>query len=179
MELLWRIPYHGKSLVDGHFGLLSRWLSEGEKSRPVKDVHSCIDLLQQKIHASNALKPDVDKLSVHFRIYDRAERPARKLQLKLAQFSDYQCFTSTRQTGEWIIHGFLTSERVDGTLLVGKVESQPDTRKTKLPPAREITPAEREDLAAPQKRRLDMRAQHFSQQGVVDALAILLSRLHL
>ena len=66
--------HHGKSLVDGHFGLLSRWLSEGEKSRPVENVQSCIDLMREKIDGSNALKPDAAKLSVQFRIYDRAER---------------------------------------------------------------------------------------------------------
>lgn len=140
---------------------------------------SCIDLLRQKIDASNALKWDANKLSVQFRIYDRASRPARKTQLQLARFSDYQCFTSTHQSGEWTIHGSLTSERVGATPLVGKVVSQPDTRKTKRPPAREATPTEPKDLTASQKRKLDMRVQHFSQQDGVDALATLLSRLHL
>lgn len=171
--------YHGKSLVDGHFGLLSRWLSEGEKSRPVENMQSCIDLMREKINGSNALKSDAAKLSVQFRIYDRAERPAMKTQLRFPRFSDYHCFTSTHQSGGWAIHGFITSERVGGTLLDGKVASPPDTRKTKLPPRKEVTPAEQDDLTASQTRKLDSRLQHLAQQGDVDALAILLSRLHL
>jgi hypothetical protein len=171
--------YHGKSLVDGHFGLLSRWLSEGEKSRPVENVQSCIDLMQEKIHGSNALKSDGDKLSVQFKIYNRAERPAMMTRLKSPKFSDYYCFTSTHQSGGWVIHGFATSERVDGTLLAGNVECRPDNRKTKLPPKREVTPAEQSDLTTPQTRKLGSRVEYFSQQGDVDALAILLSRLHL
>jgi hypothetical protein len=171
--------YHGKSLVDGHFGLLSRWLSEGEKSRPVENVQSCIDLMREKLNGSNALKSDADKLSVHFRKYDRAERPARMTQLRLPRFSDYHCFTSTHQSGGWIIHGFTTSERVGGTLLAGKVASRPDNRKTKLPPRKQVTPAEQDDLTTSQTRKFDSRMQYFLQQGDVDALAILLSRLHL
>jgi hypothetical protein len=171
--------HHGKSLVDGHFGLLSRWLSEGEKSRPVENMQSCIDLMREKINGSNALKRDADKLFVQFRIYDRAERPARMAQLQLPRFSDYHCFTSTHQSGGWAIHGFTTSERVGGTLLAGKVVSRPDKRKTKLPPRKEVTLAKQDDLTASQTRKLDLRVQYFSQQGDVDVLAILLSRLHL
>jgi len=181
MPVQWNFfgEYHGKSLVDGHFGHLSRWLSEGEKSRPVDNVQSCIDLIQEKIHGSNALKPNADKLSVHFRIYDRASRPATKTQWRLPRFSGYHCFTSTHQSGGWAIHGFITSERVDGTLLPGKVACQPDTRKTKLPPRREVTPAEQDGLTASQKRKLDLRERYFSEQGDVNALVMLLSRLHL
>lgn len=171
--------HHGKSLVDGHFGLLSRWLSEGEKSRPVENVQSCIDLMREKIDGSNRLKPDAAKLFVQFRIYDRAERPAEMTQLQLPRFSDYHCFTSTHQSGEWDIYGFTTSERVDGTRLDGRVASRPDHRKTKLPPRREVTPAEQADLTASQTRKLHSRMQYFSQQGDVDVLASLLSRLHL
>jgi hypothetical protein len=170
--------HHGKSVVDGHFGLLSRWLKEGEKSRPVENMQSCIDLMREKLHGSNALKPDDDKLSVQFRIYDRAERSARMTQWRLPRFSDYYSFTSTHQSGGWTIHGFTTSERVDGTILDGKAASQPDTRKTKRPPRKEVTPAEQDDLTASQKRKLDLRKRYFSKQDV-DALAILLSRLHL
>jgi hypothetical protein len=172
--------HHGKSLVDGHFGLLSRWLSEAEKSRPVESVQSCIDLMREKIHGSNILKPDADKLLVQFRIYDRAERPAMMTQLRLPRFSDYHCFTSTHQSGEWVIHGFVTSERVGGTLLAGKVASQPDNRKTKLPPKRKDSPAEQEDLTAPQTKKLRSRTQYFSRHGDLDEdLAELLSQLHL
>jgi hypothetical protein len=171
--------YHGKNLVDGHFGLLSRWLSEGEKSRPIADIQSCIDLMREKIDVSNVLKPDGAKLSVQFRVYDRAERPARMTQLRLPSFSDYHCFTSTYQSGGCVIHGFTTSERMDGTLLAGKITNRSDNRKTKLPPRKEVTPAEKNGLTASQTKKLDLRAQYFSQRGDVDALACLLSRLHL
>ena len=172
--------HHGKSLVDGHFGLLSRWLGEGEKSRPVENMQSCIDLMREKLNGSNAHKPDAAKLSVQFRTYDRTERPATKTQLKLPRFSGYHCFTSTHQSGGWAIHGFTTSERVDGTLLAGKVVDRPETRKTKRPPPRkEVTLAEQDDLTASQTRKLDLRVQYFSQQEDVDALASDLSRLHL
>jgi hypothetical protein len=71
------------------------------------------------------------------------------------------------------------SPQASGTLLAGKVASRPDDRKTKLPPRKEVTLAEQDDLTASQTRKLDSRVQYFSQQGDVDALASLLSRLHL
>jgi hypothetical protein len=154
-------------------------LSEGEKSRPVENAPICIDLMREKIQASNALKPDADKLSVQFRIYNRAERPERMTQLRLPRFSDYYCFTSTHQSGGRVIHGFVTSERVGGTLLAGKVASRPDTRKTKLPPRREVTLAEQADLTASQTRKFNSQMEHLVQQGDVDALADRLSRLDL
>ena len=36
------VEYNGKSVVDGHFGVLSRWFTEGEA---VRDIHSITDLV--------------------------------------------------------------------------------------------------------------------------------------
>ena len=170
---------HGKSLVDGHFGLLSRWLSEGEKTRQVKDMRGCIEMMQEMLQRSNSLKSDATKLFIDFRIYNRAERPATMMQLRLPCFMDHHCLTSTQQSGEWIVHGFITSKRVGGVLLAGKVASRADTRKTKLPPERQAPPAAEQDLSTSEAHKLDIRLQHFLQQGDVDALATLMSRLHL
>jgi len=99
-------------------------------------------------------------------------------QLRLPRFSDYHCFTSTHQSGEWVVHGFITSERKDGTLLAGKVGSRPDNRKTKRPPRKEATLAGQNGLTASQKKKYDIRDKYFCRRDL-DDLPRLLSRLHL
>ena len=53
--------YHSKSIVDGHFGLLSRWFSEGEKVQPIKNIN---DLLRFFISKTNQ-----SSLKINFEIY--------------------------------------------------------------------------------------------------------------
>ncbi len=62
--------YHGKSLVDGHFGLLSRWFLDGESNRNIRTLEDLKEYFELKIAAqisTNCNRP----LSAEFLIYER------------------------------------------------------------------------------------------------------------
>ena len=40
--------YHGKNNVDEHFGILSRWFSEGESVQNIFTINNLINLFQNK-----------------------------------------------------------------------------------------------------------------------------------
>ena len=45
--------YHGKSEVDGHFGVLSRWHKDGELTKSIKDVNDLILHFKEKAQERN------------------------------------------------------------------------------------------------------------------------------
>ncbi|CAG8808782.1 6489_t:CDS:2, partial [Dentiscutata erythropus] len=62
--------YHGKSIVDGHFGVLSRWLSEGEATRNIYTIEDLIGFFQEKTNQNhiNSKTP-----IINFDIYSRTQ----------------------------------------------------------------------------------------------------------
>ena len=42
------MEYHGKSVVDGHFGVLSRWHRDGEASRDLTSLDELLRLFREK-----------------------------------------------------------------------------------------------------------------------------------
>ena len=40
--------YHGKSLVDGHFGTLTRWLNEAILEKNIKSIKDLIESFREK-----------------------------------------------------------------------------------------------------------------------------------
>jgi hypothetical protein len=166
--------YHGKNIVDGHFGLVSRWLREGERSRPISSMEECMAFLREQVDASNMLRSAADRLCVHLIRYDRAERPQHKVLLQLTGFSTYQCFTST----SGVVTGYTTSQQLQGTVLKGKVVRQADERRTKRPPVRPVV-SEYEPPPQGSRRKQLARELYFAKQFPVDALCDSLAALSL
>ena len=94
--------YHGKNYLDGHFGLLSRWIKEAEKAQNIPNKEVYIEVLQDQIKTSNEHKQNMktknkkypNELCNEFLIYDREDRPEVINQLSFPDFSLYQCITS-------------------------------------------------------------------------------------
>jgi hypothetical protein len=131
--------YHGKNYLDGHFGLLSKYIKEAEKAQSISNKEECIKYLQSQILTSNEYKENMvkkrekypDKLDVEFLIYNREERPDIINQLSFSDFSSYQCMTSKYGKGEQIIKGYATSNLKDGISLKSKIIKKKDIRQTK------------------------------------------------
>ena len=59
--------YHGKNVVDGHFGILSRWFAEGERVRYILNIQDLICWLRRKAGS------EVTNINVVFEIYSRQQ----------------------------------------------------------------------------------------------------------
>jgi len=96
LQIQWNLfgEYHGKNLLDGHFGLLSRYIKEGEKCQNIKNKEECIAYLENQIRLSNNNKESLstekmkypDLLSIKFEIYNREVRPSKINQLCFTDF---------------------------------------------------------------------------------------------
>ena len=45
--------YHGKSIVDGHFGVLSRWFNECEAIQNITNLDDLLQAFHQKVNQTN------------------------------------------------------------------------------------------------------------------------------
>jgi hypothetical protein len=76
--------YHGKSAVDGHFGVLSHWFAEGESVQDIFTIHDLINVFQQRANQVN--------MQVIFDIYLNAEPRKRISRLVVDDFQSYMSF---------------------------------------------------------------------------------------
>jgi hypothetical protein len=79
--------YHGKNLVDGHFGLLSRWLKDFESSNYINTIEDVVNVFNYKLINSNT------DLDIDFIIYRRNEPRQDIVKLKIMEFKSYLSFT--------------------------------------------------------------------------------------
>ena len=72
------MEYHGKNIVDGHFGMLFRWFAEGEAVRYINTIEDLINLFKSKaptnmefdIYSNTEPRLNIHKLIVdNFRSY--------------------------------------------------------------------------------------------------------------
>jgi hypothetical protein len=159
--------YHGKTLVDGHFGLLSRWINEGEKYQGIYNKEDCISFLKEQVRCSNIYKSSTkhpDQLDIDFNIYRRLKRPKTIYQLDFTNFSQFQCFTSIYFKGEWNIIGYITSEQKDGNILKASINIKNDDRDTKHTLIKNIE--EDPDISKQQLNKNKKRIAYFNKQGI-------------
>jgi len=118
--------YHGKSVVDGHFGVLSRWLGDGEKVRFIKTIHDLVSFYREKA-GSEGCGFDVD-----FEIYSRPGRPSffNRMVVK-----DFRCYLSFVRTGDKLYASTLSTLKPEDYMEVDfKIKIQKDNRSTKYAP---------------------------------------------
>jgi hypothetical protein len=162
---------HGKSIVDGHFGVVSRWLAEAERYVEIKTIEDLCRVINERTHAHPGRSEAV--ITIHTLEYTRDARPVAIPLLSISHICDFLCFRpeceytpastpdgETRRTTIQV-HGFLTSDVPYGTAnpLRVRVSIAPDTRSTKTaPPPRKIidgeTSANGKNFDARYKRRL-------------------------
>ncbi|KAL1920657.1 uncharacterized protein VTP21DRAFT_1034 [Calcarisporiella thermophila] len=67
-EVQWNFfaEYHGKSWVDGHFDLLSRWFSSIESTTGTSNIDSLIQSFEDRLQATNDGREQAKKLSIKF-----------------------------------------------------------------------------------------------------------------
>jgi hypothetical protein len=88
---------HGKSVVDGHFGLLSRWLNKIEKNQKIDSINTLIECFEKKIESINKYKSPRDVLLNKFIYYEQNKRPEVINKLKIPNITKYYHFESHYQ----------------------------------------------------------------------------------
>ena len=73
--------YHGKSAVDGHFGVLSHWFTEGESVQNISTIHDLINIFQQRANQVN--------MQVNFDTYSNTEPRKKISRLVVDDFQSY------------------------------------------------------------------------------------------
>jgi hypothetical protein len=128
--------YHGKSLVDGHFGLLARWLLEVETQRDVRNIEELKAAFEEKVAEGVARLGEGRSVDAIFRIYTRTSPRSVIKKLKLEDFKvnmSFAFFDGQLYRSVWSTLDENTYTRTD---LVEYIVS--DTRKTKYAPERSI-----------------------------------------
>jgi hypothetical protein len=125
--------YHGKSLVDGHFGLLSRWFKDGEAVRNIFTIDDLAELFRAKVR-SNPNQSGTD-LDVAINIYSRSEEGDNIHRLVIKNFKSYMSFVAT--AGKLYISTRSTLIWSDYTEAVWKESITKDKRRTKYAPERQ------------------------------------------
>lgn len=126
--------YHGKSLVDGHFGLLSRWYNEISATTPLFDIHALVNELEFRAATYAPLERE-GRLEAYFHHYDPSPRDnIRKLEV----------------TG---IRRYLSYLFVDGTCLRRALGSMAIDAYTAFPARVTVCADARQTRVAPEARR--------------------------
>jgi len=85
------VEYHGKNIVDGYFGVLSRWFSEGEAVQNIYTIEDLLLFFQTKAHTQQQYT-NQGYLSMEFDIYSRTEPRTQIQQLIIDNFRSYMYF---------------------------------------------------------------------------------------
>ena len=85
--------HHGKNIIDGHFGLLSRTIRNIEKKSYIRTIQDLIGLLQEEFSEMNGVRTNRG-IKVFFRIYERKERAKYINILNIKNLCDYYCLES-------------------------------------------------------------------------------------
>jgi len=118
--------YHGKSVVDGHFGVLSNWLKDGMKVRYIRSIDDLVAFFREKAGSGFC------KFQVDFDTYSRHGRPSLLRRMIVKDFRSYLSFARTRDK---LFASTLSTMKEDDYKEVNfKVKVQKDERKTKYAP---------------------------------------------
>ena len=120
--------YHGKNIVDSHFGVLSRWFSEGETIQNIYTLEELINFFQNKTQFSP---------NISFEIYSRTQPRNNIHKLIINNFYSYLSFT--KFNNKLYTSTLSTFNQIDYKKISFKIKIIKDKRKTKYPPSRQIS----------------------------------------
>lgn len=118
--------YHGKSVVDGHFGLLSRFFSEIEKQKNINCIDELIVELRKKIDFIKE-NQTTNPLKILFFQYQQTDRPENLSFLNISSMKKYSCFKRINDK----LYGFIDVDDFEGTEISSKIYYRKDTRTTR------------------------------------------------
>ena len=131
VQVTWNFfgEHHGKSIIDGHFGLLSRLIRDIEKDEYIDSIQKLIWCLKGRFDRINIKSK---KIRVWFFVYDRREREKYINILNIQNLCDFYFFESVVRNNKIVIRAKVrtNSENYIENLKtsIKKVE---DKRKTK------------------------------------------------
>jgi large subunit ribosomal protein L32 len=85
------VEYHGKNIVDGHFGVLSRWVSQGETVQNIYTIDDLLIYFRNKAFIQQTYYNTSFPL-IEFDIYQRLYPRTQIHKLVIHNFSSYLCF---------------------------------------------------------------------------------------
>lgn len=133
IQVTWNFfgEHHGKSIVDGHFGMLSKLIKDIENWHQVRTMDDLIFLLRQK--ERQIKEPQVgEQVMWHFNNYDRISRPNIIELLQIKNMCDFYYFESCILDNNICLRAkFLTSSGAYLENLQFSEKSVEETRKTK------------------------------------------------
>ena len=120
--------YHGKNIVDSHFGVLSKWFSEGEAIQNIHTLEELIDFFRSKIQFSS---------NILFDIYLCTQPRNNIHKLTMDNFFSYLSFTKFNIK---LYASTLSIFNIKNYIEISfKIKITKDTRKTKYAPSRQLT----------------------------------------
>ena len=83
---------HGKSIVDGHFWLMSNWIKKIEKVKKIDSIQCLMTSLEEKVNTANEFKEPNKKLMSKFYSYHQSERAEKIQKLEIPNIASYYHF---------------------------------------------------------------------------------------
>lgn len=113
--------YHGKTILDGHFGLLQRTYNFVDKTKRINDINELIKTFKESVLGK--------KDNIFFLVYEREERPLMILRMRINSSKKYLSFKKVNEK----MYGSITSsnDMVNYKEIEFKINEIKDNRKTK------------------------------------------------
>jgi hypothetical protein len=125
------LEHHGKSVVDGHFGVLARWHREGETNRYIATIDDLVALFRSKVREqahSGGSNADTE-----FKVYSRDAPRDQIHRLVIQKFRS--CMSFVMVNGVMLVSAVSTLNDSDYTRAKCRIEVVKDKRQTKYAPA--------------------------------------------
>ena len=143
------VEYHGKNIVDNHFGILSRWFKEGESIQYIYIIEELINYFKNKTQNYN---------NYSFEIYSRTKSKKFINKLLINNFCLYLSFTKFND--KLYISTLSTFNINDYKEISFKIKKIQDTRKTKYTISKEKTNDTSPIMGDRNKQRLLIRIEN-------------------
>jgi hypothetical protein len=126
--------YHGKSIVDGHFGILSRWFSEGESINYISNIDDLVNFFKNKAD-TQANRAELGEIKAEFHIYTRAEERGNIHRMII---DNCHAFMSFVKFNDKLFASTVSTLNSTGYIEISfKTQVVKDRRKTKYAPKRQ------------------------------------------
>jgi len=152
------VEYHGKSVVDGHFGLLSRWFLEGEAVRDIHNITDLLDYFRGKVRTLEGRGPQVT--------LDIYERSSLRDTIHKLTVDNFRSFLSFVRVGDKLLASTLsTLVPINYTEVIFKTTAAKDKRQTKRAPKRQAMDIDIPVVVGPRSRTTLLKRVELTQDS--------------
>jgi hypothetical protein len=138
--------HHGKSVVDGHFGVLTRWFSEVEATRYIHTIDDLISAFHDKVQNNQNTQSFTE-----FDIYSRTQPRGQIHRLTVDNFRAYMSFV---RIGDKLYARTLSSlDYTDYVEVRFKMNTVKDERQDKYAPERQSMDVDIPTVMGPKSRQ--------------------------